>query len=134
MILDVYCGSRIQGLDFCPSRIQGSKKRRIRNTGPYTRKGVRYPLDPLDRTQSYSIGNLYSIGYHTDNQSIFKPASKCPRPQVQFLFVFKPQGAAPPPPSCTCSEGRWEAFERENYLNYPPPPQWDRRAIQPSHI
>ncbi len=67
-----------------------------------------------------------------------KPSSD---PQVRILHitwllplgVLVPQGADPPPspPLLYVREGRKKSFERGNY---PPPPHWDRRAIQPNHI
>ncbi len=50
-----------------------------------------------------------------------------------LLSVGKVTGCRPrpPPPIIYAKEGRQKSFERGNY---PPPPHWDRRAIQPNHI
>jgi hypothetical protein len=46
------------------------------------------------------------------------------------LYSRGPQGSDPRPPPLFAREGRKKSFKRGNY---PPPPLWDRRAIQPNH-
>jgi hypothetical protein len=44
---------------------------------------------------------------------------------------LRPQGAEPSPLLPCVAKGRKKSFQRGNY---PPPPHWDGRAIQPNHI
>jgi hypothetical protein len=49
-----------------------------------------------------------------------------------FLIGSSSQGAdPPPPPPLNAREGRLKSCEQGNH---PPPPHWDKRAIQTNHI
>jgi hypothetical protein len=50
---------------------------------------------------------------------------------IRLQLLVWPTGCRPPPLLPLCEGRQVEIFERENY---PPPPHWDRRAIQPNHI